>query len=86
LSGFYPRIRPLDISDFQHIMPIANAAAVDRGLQLDISAQALLSSYHSKKNAAPSLSSGWKVKFILQKINKIFFFNMSHLLCFDNAL
>jgi hypothetical protein len=36
LSGFYPRIRPLDICDFHHIMLIANAAAVS-GLQLDIS-------------------------------------------------
>jgi hypothetical protein len=40
-------------------MLIANAAAVDSGLQLDISVQALLSSHHSKKMLPhPSLSAG----------------------------
>jgi hypothetical protein len=60
LSGFYPRIRPLDISDFHHITLIANVAAVDSGLQLDISAQALLRFHLGIKHAVPSLSSGWK--------------------------
>jgi hypothetical protein len=86
LSGFYPRIRPLDISDLNHIMLIANAAAVDSGLQLDISAQVLFKLPSQKKNSAPFLSSGWKVKFILQKINQIFLGNISHRLCSENAL
>jgi hypothetical protein len=84
LSGFYPRIWPLDISDIHHIMLIANAAPVDSGLQLDISAQALLSSHHSKKMLPhPSLLAGSKIYFTKNKQN---IFWISHLLCSENAL